>query len=179
MNRIPDREECLRLLSEYGTPYHVIRHCMAVCQVSVAIGNRLNEKGYHIDIDLLRAAAMLHDISRVHDKHETVGAIYLSEKGYKKVADIVIQHTSYHNFNKVENINETDLLCIGDRTVKEDQYVGVDERMQYIKEKALRMGRDAFVPGIEKGRLMLKEYIKEIEAVMGISLDDLMKGLQN
>lgn len=176
MNKIPDREECLKLLSEYGTPYHVIRHCMAVCSVAVSIGERLNEKGYNINIELLRAAAMLHDIARVHDMHETVGAKYLKEKGYKSVADIVIQHTKYHNFNPVPKINETDLLCVGDRTVKEDQYVGVDERMEYIKEKALRMGRDAFIPGIEKGRLMLKEYIHEIEDVMGITLDELMKG---
>ena len=48
MNKIPDREECLKLLSEYGTPYHVIKHCMAVCRVAVSIGERLNEKGYNI-----------------------------------------------------------------------------------------------------------------------------------
>ena len=176
MRKIPDKEECLKLLKDYGTPYHVIRHCMAVCSVSVAIGKRLNKKGYNIDIDLLRACAMLHDIARIHDKHEAVGASYLTKKGYKEVAYIVAQHTTYKDFSPVDKINETDLLCIGDRTVKEDEFVGVDKRMEYIKEKAIKTGREAFVAGIERGKVILKEYIKQIEDIMGITLDELMKG---
>ena len=48
----PDRQECLRLLKEYGTPEHVIRHCMAVADTAVRIGRALNEHGYHLDLEL-------------------------------------------------------------------------------------------------------------------------------
>lgn len=176
MERIPDKEKCLKLLEEYKTPEHVINHCMAVCKVAVLIAEKLNEKGYDIDIKLLQASAMLHDIARVEDMHETVGAEYLRYKGYPEVADIVKRHTSYKEFSSPENINETDILCIGDRTVREDEYVGVDARMEYIKEKAVRMGKDAFVHGIEQGRILLKDYISQLEKIMGVTLDDMMKG---
>ena len=61
----PDRQECLRLLKEYGTPEHVIRHCMAVADTAVRIGRALNEHGYHLDLELIQAAALIYDIARV------------------------------------------------------------------------------------------------------------------
>lgn len=173
---IPNAEQCKLLLNEYETPAHVIAHCNEVCRVAVSLAKRLNQVGYHIDIPLLEASAKLHDIARIYDKHETVGASFLEEKGYKEVADIVVQHTKYTKFNKVSDISEIDLLCIGDRTVKEDSYVGVDDRLDYIREKAIRMGRKNFVDGIEQSRKELKNYIRDIEKIIGISLDDLMEG---
>lgn len=175
-NTIPNKEQCELLLKEYNTPTHVIAHCNEVCRVAVSLAIRLNQVGYNINVPLLEASAKLHDIARVHEKHETVGALFLESKGYDEVAAVVAKHTKYLKYNDLENIEEIDLLCIGDRTVKEDTYVGVDERMEYIKQKAIRMGRGKFVEGIEKSKMDLKKYINDIEKKIGISLDNLMKG---
>ena len=78
------KEECERILCKFGTPSHVIEHCKAVCEVATAIGNRLNESNKidsKINIELLFYSAMLHDIARVHENHEEVGADYLQELG--------------------------------------------------------------------------------------------------
>ena len=44
-NNHPDRERCLAYLEEYGTPPHVVGHCMAVADVACRIGAALNEAG--------------------------------------------------------------------------------------------------------------------------------------
>lgn len=174
--KIPNEQQCKLILKEYGAPKHVIAHCQAVCAVSTKLALKLNEVGYDIDIPLLRASALLHDIARVHEHHETVGAEYLRSIGYIEVANIVALHTKYAKFNKLNEIKEIDLLCIGDRTVKEDQYVGVDERMEYIRQKAIRLGKTQLTSGIEEGKAQLKKYISDIEEKIGITLDNLMKG---
>ena len=69
----PTREECERLLKEYGTPEHVKRHCREVARTAVTISKALNENGMNLDIDLIRASALLYDIARVEDRHWDVG----------------------------------------------------------------------------------------------------------
>lgn len=174
--KIPNEQECLQILKDYGTPEHVVRHCKEVCRVAVSIGERLNKKGYDINIPILRAAALLHDVARVHEHHEAVGEAYLRSIGYDKIAHLVGQHTHYKYFNPVYKIEEIDLLCIGDRTVIEDQFVGVDERLEYIKNKAIRIGRPDLAKHLDSAKKNLKKYVYTIEQVIGISLKDLMKG---
>ena len=39
-------------------------------------------------------------------------------------------------FSDFDKLDETDLVCLGDRLVKEDQYVGLNDRIDYIIHKA-------------------------------------------
>ncbi|MGI6722084.1 MAG: HD domain-containing protein [Anaerovoracaceae bacterium] len=176
MKRYPDEEECMRLLQEYGTPAHVIGHCRAVADVAVNTGRRLNEVGFDLDIGLVRAAGLLHDIARVEKDHAKVAADYIRELGYPEVADIVAVHMFYPGFSPAEKTNETDLVCLGDRTVREDQYVGAEERMEYIKDKARRNAGDALpevLARLEVKKKELKEYVARLEELMGVTLDEL------
>lgn len=176
---IPNTEQCLEILKDYSTPNHVIRHCLMVRNVACSIGNKLNEKGYDINIPLLNASCILHDISRVYEAHEKVGATYLRTLGLNEVADIILQHTHYKFFNEIKSISEIDLLCIADRTVKEDKFVGVDCRMEYIKNKAEKSGKYDIVRNIDTATKYLKEYIADIEKILNISLDTLVKSYKN
>lgn len=172
------KEECERILCKFGTPSHVIEHCKAVCEVATAIGTRLNESNKidsKINIELLFYSAMLHDIARVHENHEEVGADYLQGLGYDDVATIVRQHTIYSKFNDISKISEIDILCIADRTTLEDEFVGIAKRMEYIKTKAEKMGRKEFLPQMDIVKLEMENYVKELENVMGITVDALIK----
>lgn len=179
MKQYPDREECIAMRKEYGTPDHVCAHCDEVARVAVRIGRRLNEKGYHLDLGLTQAAGMLHDIARKEHDHARVGAEVVRSYGYPAVAAIIAVHMHYPEFSPVEKINETDLVCLGDRTVKFDHYVGLDERMEYIMDKARHNAgkeKEEVLARIRRSREQLRRYLSELEQVMGISLDDLMKG---
>ena len=170
---IPDHDKCLQILHEYGTPEHVIGHCTAVAMTALCIGRALNEKGYHLDLDLILAAGLLHDIARVHPRHELVGADFLVELGYPEVADIVRVHMSYPAFHTGQEIDETDLVCLGDRVCKFDKYVGVDDRMEYIIDKHGR------TPEVEKHiyshKHVITDFIDELEEIIGEPINDVLK----
>ncbi|MDO4860180.1 MAG: HDIG domain-containing protein [Bacillota bacterium] len=171
----PTKEECMYFLRVYNTPPHVIRHCIAVTDAALKIARALNEHGYNLDMELIQAAGLLHDISRVKDKHWEVGARLVRNWGYIEEADIIKVHMTYSRYSPVERLNETDMVVIGDRIVKEDKYVGVDARMQYIIEKAKAQGHDDAVIAILKKRDDMKQLMNQIEEIIGISIDDLMK----
>lgn len=172
----PSRQECLRILEEYKTPPHVIRHCMAVADTALKVAAALNEHGYQLDLELIEAAGSLHDIARKEEEHWNRGAEIAESLGLFQEADIIRVHMHYSPFSPVDEITETDMVCLGDRTVKEDEYVGLDKRMEYILEKAKKGGRPNSVERILEKREETREFVRGIEKVIGMTLDQLMKG---
>lgn len=172
-NLIPARETCMELLQSYGTPPHVIRHCKAVSDTAIRIAKALNENGMKLDIDLIEAATLLHDIARVEENHGVKGAAILEKKGYRQVAKLVKCHMFYATDPHKEKITEQDVLCLADRMVKEDQYVGLDIRMRSVLEKLIELGIDT---DRVKHRLEENRLIKDrIEEIIGRPIDTLMK----
>ncbi|MGN0658752.1 MAG: HD domain-containing protein [Emergencia sp.] len=164
-------EECEALFARYGTPAHVIRHCRAVCRVAVALGEELNRHGFSMDIPLIRGAALAHDVARVSEDHAKEGADILDDLGFHDEAGIVRVHMKY-DFHSFDRLDETDLVCLADRLVKEDRYVGLDERIEYILHKA------PDIPEIH-ARIMAKKaetkaLMDRIEQAVGKSIDALL-----
>lgn len=168
----PDLEECWQILADYGTPDHVIGHCKAVAHCALVVARALIEKGYDLDLDLIRAAGLLHDVARVEKDHQKAGASLLARLGYPEVADIIAIHMTYPAFHPVEQFNEKDLVCLGDRLCKFDEYVGLDERMAYImgkfkdNEEAIRV--------IKANKKKVARTMEELRDVLGKSVDELM-----
>lgn len=171
--RKPSYEECFRILKEYGTPPNVIGHCKAVAHTSLVIGRRLRALGKDLDLDLIQAAGLLHDVARVKPSHDKVGSVLLGEMGYPEVGEIIRVHMRYPEFNKPENFNETDIVCLGDRLCRDDEYVGLDERMAYIMHK-FRDNREA-VERIKEHMVEVRAAVCELEEYMGHTIDDLME----
>ncbi len=170
----PAREECERLLEEYGTPEHVRRHCRAVAKTAVTIASALNEKGCGLDIDLILACGLLHDIARTEDRHWDVGADLMEKLGYHQEAVIIRAHMKYPAFSPLDQVTETDMVCLGDRLVREDRYVGLDARMEYIIDKARRNGHPEAEAIILEKKKDTGRFIGEIEDRIGMSIDRLM-----
>ena len=119
-------DECYRLFDEYGTPEHVIGHCRAVSDTAVKIGEELNKNGYNFDLELVKVSDLIHDVARREDCHEIVAADMLLSRGFVKESEIVRVHMN-HKFGKIQDICETDFVCLSDRLVKEDEYVRIEE----------------------------------------------------
>ncbi len=172
----PTRQQCQSFLEEYKTPAHVVGHCNAVAETAYKIGNALNRHGYSLDLELILAAGLIHDIARVEDEHWERGAEFMEQRGYQQEADIIRVHMHYAVFNPVDKIDETDLICLADKLVLEDQYAGLEKRMDYILEKAKKFGRPGAREAILKKKEETKRFIGEIESIIGITFDQLMKG---
>ena len=173
----PTYDECQRLWNEYDTPLHIRKHCMAVAEVAKAIGLELNKQGHELDIDLIYAAGLTHDVVRLRDRHDLEGAKVMSALGYAQEAEIIRQHMLYDNFSSINFVNETDLVCLGDRTVIEHTYVGVDARYQYIIDKAARNGHPEAAVKIQEKKQDVRRLIEEIEQTTGKSLDEIAKDI--
>ncbi len=170
----PTTEECLKLLEEYKTPDRVKGHCRAVADTACCIGRALNQHGHHFNLELINAAGLLHDIARVEDRHWDVGADFAEKIGYHEEANIIRVHMTYSPFNPLPEATETDLVCLADRLVKESKYVGVDERIQYIIDKAVNSGHPEAKPRILEKKEELKMFIHDIEKEIGMTVDELM-----
>ena len=129
----------------------------------------------HFDLELVNAAGLLHDIARVKEHHWDVGADFAEKLGYVQEAAIIRVHMTYSPFHPITQATETDLVCLADRLVKEDRYVGIDERVQYIIDKAVRNGHPEAEPRILEKKEELKEFVHEIEVEIHMTVDELMK----
>ncbi len=163
-------EDCYKYYKKYNTPQRVIRHCKAVSDVAVKLGMCLNEIGYDFDIDLLKSTGLIHDIARTMDDHAKVAADMLDEAGFHREADIVRVHMHY-SFGDISAINETDILCLSDRMVREDRYVGVNKRFDYLMHK--RALTTEKIRHFLELKDQVNDYVRQIEEKLGKSIDSI------
>ena len=164
-------EECYRMFSEYGTPDRVTAHCIEVSRCAYLIACRLNDSGYDLDTDLIRVSALIHDVLRTEDGHDVRAGELLRSLGYNDEAAIVCDHMSYV-FNDLPVITEHDIVCLSDRIVKEHEYAGIDDRVEYLINKYPEDNerRERLLYWKEK----VREYIHGIEKIIGVSFDELL-----
>jgi uncharacterized protein len=79
--KLPSREQALQLLLENGCSAKVINHCKAVAKLALETANILKAKGFKIDLELVEAGALLHDIgrSKTHTVHHAVVGAEIAE----------------------------------------------------------------------------------------------------
>ena len=110
-------------------------------------------------------------MARTSDEHWKIGADALEALDYKDEADIIRVHMFYSPFNPVEKLNECDMVCLADRLVKEDKYVGLDERIEYILKKA--PDKPEIVANIMARKAETEELLADIADVIGQTVDSL------
>ncbi len=171
---LPSKEECLNLLTEYKTPERPKKHSLMVAKVGIIIGEGLNRKvqDLSLNIDLIEAAGLLHDMLRVEENHGEKCAEIMEKKGYKELAFLVGNHMTY-KFNH-RNVDEKSIFCLADRLVLEDQFVDVDQRMDYVLKKYI--GNMEAEKAIQNAKTQIKEYIEFLEKEhLGEELEKLVK----
>ena len=97
MNKeLPSREQAIELLHKNNCPPKVISHCEEVAKLALEIASKLEKKGIKVDLKLVEAGALLHDIGRTKSHtvdHGVVGAkIAESERLPDAVVRIIRRH---------------------------------------------------------------------------------------
>lgn len=79
--RLPTREQALQLLREVGCQDNVIKHCEAVAELALEIAKNCRDKGLNVNMPLVEAGALLHDIgrSKTHSVHHAIEGARLAE----------------------------------------------------------------------------------------------------
>ncbi|MFC1834191.1 HD domain-containing protein [Thermodesulfobacteriota bacterium] len=136
---IPGRETCLALLKKYGTPEHIILHSERVWQVGKLLGEGLLKNSRPIDMELLEASCLLHDIAKYvcivegEGRHDLKGGEILTREGLPELGDIVAQHVVLRD-NNPNAIGIEHLTNYADKRVVHDKIVSLDERFVYLKD---------------------------------------------
>ena len=167
------KEMCMNFLREYGTPPHVIAHCVEVASVAKKIGEALNKKGFRLDTRLIETAGLLHDMARTLDKHWEVSADYLHSRGFEMEAEIIRIHMHHHFPEDPLASSETDMVCLADRVVLEDRYVGLNSRMDYIIKKASE--QPEVIQRILANKELVGEYIHKLEEILGKTIESILE----
>ncbi|OQX17716.1 MAG: hypothetical protein BWK76_09835 [Desulfobulbaceae bacterium A2] len=147
--RIPDLDECLRLMVQYEMLENIRRHSLMVAAVAERLVEGLSAGRAEIlprdcAPALVRAGALLHDIAKTpclsqECQHAVLGGVICRELGYDEVAEIVEEHVILRR-------HEPERFCRGiftageivyyaDKRVLHDQVVDLIQRRDYIIER--------------------------------------------
>lgn len=145
MNSIPPKRECLHLLCDADMPQHIQVHSQLVCQVALTITDGLIAAGVKINRRLVRASALLHDITKPRsfktgENHAQTGGEYLTDMGFHEVGDIVRQHVMLDHYFAAAEPSEAEVVNYADKRVLHDRVVLLDDRMTYIKKRYAKTG---------------------------------------
>ena len=79
-NQLPTEEQALQILKESGCSPKVISHCKAVSKLAVEIAQKCQKKGQKVDVDLVRAGGLLHDLGRTktHTVNHVVAGVEIA-----------------------------------------------------------------------------------------------------
>ena len=93
---LPNREQAIELLRKNSCSPQVISHCLAVANLAVETAAKLERKGLKLDIKLVEAGALLHDLgrSKAHTvDHAIIGAQIAKSLGLAEpVIKIIKRH---------------------------------------------------------------------------------------
>ncbi len=80
--KLPSRENAIKLLYGVGCSQNVVRHCIAVAELAVKIAKLASKKGVKVNQKLVEIGALLHDIGRAktHTVHHAITGAELAKK---------------------------------------------------------------------------------------------------
>jgi len=138
--KIPTRDQCYQLMGAMKMMDHIVVHSMQVGRVAAFVTEHLNKQHYRLDHDLIRAAALLHDITKTRsfktrEDHALTGGQFLAEQGYPEIGELVRQHVRLDEYPDPVALGEVEIINYADKRVLHDQVVPLDKRLDYILEK--------------------------------------------
>lgn len=155
----PSTATCRRLLTTYAVPEHIRRHSGQVARVARELGEALRRRGEKIDLGLVEAAALLHDISKApciesRLDHAAEGGRVLREIGLDAVAAVVERHVHLGPWDPRGAVTEAELVNYADKRVLYEDVVSLEVR---FRDLIARYG---------KGRIEFEERIRRNWATM-------------
>jgi putative nucleotidyltransferase with HDIG domain len=138
--QIPTQEQCYQLMCDMKMMDHIVVHCLQVCRVATFLAEHLDADRMVFNHDLIRAAALLHDITKTRsfkteENHALTGGQFLAEQGYPEVGELVRQHVRLDEYPDPVTLGEAAIINYADKRVLHDRIVGLDQRLDYILQK--------------------------------------------
>ncbi|MEM3396071.1 MAG: HDIG domain-containing protein [Thermoplasmata archaeon] len=147
---IPDEKACLEILRKAGCSQEVIAHTLFVKEVALKIASKCKQP---VNIELLVAGAILHDIGRAITHgvaHGVKGGEIARRFGLdERIVRIIERHVGggitreeaiklgLGNEPLVPETLEEKIVCLADKLIAHDRIAGIEEEVKKLEEKGL------------------------------------------
>jgi uncharacterized protein len=173
-------------------PPHIQRHSCMVAEIALFLGRLLNRNSIRLDLKLLEAGSLLHDIGKPRslftgERHEELGAVMLEKQGYGVLASIVREHVSLDTARANGPITESIMVNYADKRVRHDEVVTLEDRFhdlmaRYAKtaeHRALMREKLKLFLGLEKRIFEHLTIRPSGEELMSLSLKSAEEGVES
>jgi len=120
---------------------HIREHSFLVMEVAAFLGQALNDSGFDLNVPLIEAGALLHDLGKTPclgtaRNHALWGAEILRGLGYHEVAQVVAEHVNLENQNgDPRPLREAEVVNYADKRVLHTRVVTLKDRFDYLKAR--------------------------------------------
>jgi putative nucleotidyltransferase with HDIG domain len=155
---------------------NIVDHSIEVARVALFLSIELNRKGQRIDISLVEAAALLHDLTkteclRTKEDHALTGSMLLKRIGYDRVGDVVAEHIHLMKKGDASWVSEEEVVNYADKRVQHDRIVSLHERFADLKRRYGKSPRA--LDQLEELRKATFEIEQKIFSILKIDPDHL------
>jgi putative nucleotidyltransferase with HDIG domain len=163
-------------MNQYGMLENIIDHSIEVANVALYLSEELNRRGQRIDLLLVEAASLLHDLTKTEsfktrEDHSWTASRLLKEMGYKEVAEVVAQHIWLSHDVDPLLVSEEEVVNYADKRVMHDRIVSLEERFNDLRN---RYGRDQkSMDYLGRMERVIKEIEDKIFLILQINPNDL------
>jgi broad specificity phosphatase PhoE/CTP:molybdopterin cytidylyltransferase MocA len=167
---IPTERECRAILRMHGGTELLIAHSRMVAEIAGRLAVGLKRAGFDLNLDLITASGLLHDLAKGQADHARAGAEILEKLGYGEVARVVELHTDLGQ--KKLSMDESDLVYLADKFVKGDLPVSLEQRFDGPMKKFA--ARSEVIKAVQR-RLDDARTLKErLEKTLGVCVEDIV-----
>jgi len=168
---IPTERECRALLSIHGASEELVAHSRMVAEVARTLAVYLKIAGFSINIDLVTASGLLHDLAKGQPDHAGAGAMILEKQGYERVARIVGLHTDL--WPERPSLDEAGLVYLADKLVQGDNLVSLEKRFGGPLEKFAH--RPEVLDAIGRRLKDARTIKRRVEKILGVSVESVLR----
>ena len=174
---IPTREECLSLMNQSEMLNHIIDHSIQVTRVALYLAIELNKRGQNLDLHLVEAASLLHDVTKseclkTKEDHAQTASQLLKGLGYIRVGEIVAEHVHLTRQIDPLRVTEEEIVNYADKRVRHHRIVSLEERFGDLMD---RYGKnERAVEQMEGLKRVTVEIENKIFYILEIDPDDIL-----
>ncbi len=156
----PSDMRCLQLWDQFDMLPHIREHSLAVAQVATHLALAAKAKGLPVDVQLVRASALLHDIAKTYTirhggNHSQLGGAWMQEiLGNPQVAMGIIHHVHWPWAVDTQRHFLPMAIIYADKRVMHNRIVALDERFDdlYARYGTTEYIRQRLAESLEQSR---------------------------
>jgi uncharacterized protein len=151
--QLPNREQAISILQKNECSPEVIAHCQAVASLALEIAEKFKTKNYSVDIALIEAGALLHDLgrSKTHSVNHAIEGMMLAQmEGLPdQIGCIIKRHVGAGiTLDEAEKLNwpkdnyipqtlEEKIVCYADKCISGVKCIPAEATIKQLKNQKL------------------------------------------